>query len=297
MASNDILSYYAIYTPDEKRIPLSGERAVIHTCLLDSFANKPPSRILAAIFEMNAPFCLAVSAELLSTNVNEVKDTLIGCLGYNTYHTHFNKKFLFLYSDAGQTVDKRTTAWLANFLNSLAFYNVKIISLSSSQPCPEAAFFYYQDQSDLEKVTQNICTTLLERATPVNIVLDRSIQYSTTIEFIEQQVKNNISEREWNLIVHNEKNLRQFSALQVELENLKNLSKSQKDYLDFLLNRHTMEDAELELSRFEKIKRYYHYEYEILPLWFKRFGHLIKVATGKRSFRSLFDDNVKKYKE
>jgi len=49
-------------------------------------------------------------------------------------------------------------------------------------------------------------------------------------------------------------------------------------------------------SEMIKIKRFYHYEYEILPLWYKRFGHILKVLTGKRTFRSLFNDNVQKYK-
>jgi hypothetical protein len=43
--------------------------------------------------------------------------------------------------------------------------------------------------------------------------------------------------------------------------------------------------------------RWYHYEYEILPGWYKKFGHIIKVFMGKRTLRSLFGDNVKKYKD
>jgi hypothetical protein len=42
---------------------------------------------------------------------------------------------------------------------------------------------------------------------------------------------------------------------------------------------------------------WYKYEYDILPLWYKQFGHIIKVLMGKRSFRSLFNDHVKKYKD
>lgn len=41
---------------------------------------------------------------------------------------------------------------------------------------------------------------------------------------------------------------------------------------------------------------FYKNEYEILPLWYKRLGHILKVITGKRTFRSLFDKNSKKYK-
>jgi|SRR3954469_23639091 hypothetical protein len=45
-----------------------------------------------------------------------------------------------------------------------------------------------------------------------------------------------------------------------------------------------------------KINNFYHNEYEILPTWYKKLGHIIKVLQGKRAFRSLYDSNVKKYK-
>lgn len=48
---------------------------------------------------------------------------------------------------------------------------------------------------------------------------------------------------------------------------------------------------------YEQLIKWYHNEYEVLPLWFKRLGHIIKVLMGKRSFKSLFYDHVKKYKD
>ena len=45
------------------------------------------------------------------------------------------------------------------------------------------------------------------------------------------------------------------------------------------------------------ILHFYRNEYEILPLWYKRFGHILKVIAGKRSFRSLYDKTAKKYKD
>jgi hypothetical protein len=42
---------------------------------------------------------------------------------------------------------------------------------------------------------------------------------------------------------------------------------------------------------------WYHHEYEILPTWYKRLGHVIKVLMGRRTFRSLFSDKAKKYKD
>jgi len=55
------------------------------------------------------------------------------------------------------------------------------------------------------------------------------------------------------------------------------------------------------IARYEKqvteLLRFYKNEYEILPLWYKRLGHVIKVLMGKRTFRSLFDDRAKKYQD
>jgi hypothetical protein len=47
---------------------------------------------------------------------------------------------------------------------------------------------------------------------------------------------------------------------------------------------------------YDQLFKWYHNEYEILPLWYKRFGHILKVLMGKRTFKSLFHDHVKKYK-
>lgn len=41
-------------------------------------------------------------------------------------------------------------------------------------------------------------------------------------------------------------------------------------------------------SNRDTILEWYKKEYEVLPKWYKRFGHIIKVITGKRTFKSLF---------
>ncbi len=52
----------------------------------------------------------------------------------------------------------------------------------------------------------------------------------------------------------------------------------------------------VQMQERSKGMEWYHREYEVLPLWYKRFGHIIKVIMGKRSFRSLFTDDHKKDK-
>jgi hypothetical protein len=50
------------------------------------------------------------------------------------------------------------------------------------------------------------------------------------------------------------------------------------------------------VKQIKEITEFYYNEYDILPLWFKRLGQILKVIMGKRTFRSLYNDNVKKYK-
>lgn len=37
-----------------------------------------------------------------------------------------------------------------------------------------------------------------------------------------------------------------------------------------------------------ELLKWYNEQYEVLPLWYKRFGHILKVLMGKRTLRSLF---------
>lgn len=73
---------------------------------------------------------------------------------------------------------------------------------------------------------------------------------------------------------------------------------SKNAYLDFLLakSKEMNESGEFEFNDLVKLKKFYYYEYEILPLWYKRFGHIIKVIMGKRRLSSLFNDDIPKYR-
>jgi hypothetical protein len=60
----------------------------------------------------------------------------------------------------------------------------------------------------------------------------------------------------------------QVSELLTELQN-------QKEYLEIALRQ----------KETESILNFYHSEYEVLPLWYKRFGHVIKILMGKRKIK------------
>jgi hypothetical protein len=73
----------------------------------------------------------------------------------------------------------------------------------------------------------------------------------------------------------------------------------QRERIDSIINYHAfLSTADNRYSKqIKELMEFYKNEYEILPMWYKRFGHVIKVITGKRTFKSLFNDNVKKYKD
>lgn len=68
--------------------------------------------------------------------------------------------------------------------------------------------------------------------------------------------------------------------------------KRSKLYLSFIPLSKQVNETE-----YYDMRNWYRHEYEILPLWYKRFGHILKVIMGKRTFHSLFKNNVKKYKD
>lgn len=87
------------------------------------------------------------------------------------------------------------------------------------------------------------------------------------------------------LILHNKQLEEELGLLKKTHEVTAAELNNQKQFVEVLRSGHAARE----------LQDYYNREYEILPLWYKRFGHLVKVMTGKRTFRSLFRDDVKKY--
>ena len=104
-----------------------------------------------------------------------------------------------------------------------------------------------------------------------------------------QQVESDLSQRSpqlYSLIRVNGMLNRELRHLRIKYTSTAAELSYYKQYIGILRSDHPTRE----------IQDYYTREYEILPLWYKRFGHILKVFTGKRTFRSLFRDDVKKYK-
>ncbi|MDN3654410.1 hypothetical protein QWZ08_02160 [Ferruginibacter paludis] len=110
------------------------------------------------------------------------------------------------------------------------------------------------------------------------------------------QLTNALSDTETNLFKENPdlfNHLNQFCQLKNALVYLnENIQVAKEDLANQKAYLKIFKDQDESLN----INEFYRNEYEILPLWYKQLGHLIKVMMGKRTWRSLFNNNVKKYK-
>ncbi len=217
---------------------------------------------------------------------------LITILADVNYYKFGNSHIVFVEK---LTDDSSFEKWKKNLVSELAklgFKNIAIVPLESRT---------YTDFNlkEVSSVESDFTDLLMNEEKPL-IVFSR-ISSSKEIERIENRLKEKLGQLAENIL-----QLVKYRNLSLQKENetkryilyLEETVKTKTDYLDLLLKPSADTDAfsELGISKIQQIKNFYYYEYEILPLWFKRVGHVLKVIMGRRNFKSLFDNNVKKYK-
>lgn len=223
------------------------------------------------------PSCYKVNAEVvigfLRGQHKDAEDLFLQLLKSTLHRQGFRD---ILIADIYDTWDNFNPATGLSYLESSIldkkdeFYNMYVSRLVDSDIRP--SLFIEQDQQLIARLVW--CKQNAERK-----LFDSEIHLASMIR--SKQAKSD-----------------RISKMSHEKRQLEETLKTKNDYLDFLLEPGKEENVNgVRYSEAFKIKQFYHYEYEILPLWYKRFGHIIKVFTGKRNLGSLFNKNVKKYKE
>lgn len=174
------------------------------------------------------------------------------------------------------------------YLNHQGLHKVKFpifdYSVNGIQTIDNCSLFVMQEQ------TAGLRNTFSENndyASTMIIAFRKEITDFTIIS----DLKNQIISEETNHILKTD--ISQFyitkDQFELEMELWKKRTMLYKDFLSL--------SKKIQEKEYYDVLNWYRDEYEILPLWFKRFGHIIKVIMGKRSFRSLFSNDVKKYKD
>lgn len=79
-------------------------------------------------------------------------------------------------------------------------------------------------------------------------------------------------------------------ALQIQTLENSNFQIKQTSLLNELDNYKTHIAVLKSVHEATELQLYYDKEYEVLPIWYKRFGHILKLLMGKRNFKSLFNN-------
>ena len=251
---------------------------------------------------LQTPFCLLIEADGRPMELPQLEKYAENAVAFafhaNYLNRSFNTPYLF-FTSTGDSVPYIISAFRKKFqAQGFADIEYTIIPRDNRFPdSPDAARPVVINQTDASPgIAETYASLLAGQEVDRNILL---IYFSSTEQLNRQISELTMAEArlaDTSPIVHSL--LASNAALKIKHSRLLTEKGLLKEELDSLKNYYSFYN--LPESGYRKkvneLVEFYKYEYEILPLWYKRFGHLIKVLTGKRTFRSLFNDNVKKYK-
>lgn len=259
------------------------------SALLQFAQGLPPEKKMAVYFP---------STLIDKENYEQHIDTLMAIFFQPAYYVWQNRPVIFMEADAldGNSdffKQLKRHCVLHQYTDLQQLYTVKRNGPGGWQSfSPGTVFYHYWDNGKLPLSTY--VTAWISVFNPGNAVL-------MPIHFVIDTSDNARQLDEMNNLLAAEKDLGDQEDKQYRLAEKLYLQQMELLQLRDQISKHTTNEDNLQ--RYLDIQRkdlaraldWYHYEYEILPLWFKRVGQVIKVIMGKRTFKSLFNDNVKKY--
>jgi hypothetical protein len=290
-----------IFTPDHqllesKEVLDSGE--VIHAVICDDvtcFKKLAPEVIhhYELIHEQGCFFSIhfdfTKDTGTFGQDIIDLKETIMHCFFHPMYKVIHNKPLICLHSnEAKKTGAQKAIPELEKYAISQGYDGIEVIYFSHENIVRETNI-NFSSSSSLDTISSEYARLISEKYYSSKYI---GINYKDAQKTILK-----LTEVENKLLKDNPDHynqLKEYQELKCQLSVLnekitlteKELS-DQKEYLKIFRD----------LDESTKIMDFYKYEYEILPLWYKKMGHILKVLMGKRTFRSLFDNDVKKYKD
>jgi hypothetical protein len=219
-----------------------------------------------------------------------------------TESTRFITSFLFLpsylridqrpvinLSGNSQELLIKTTSALSGYLLSHGFNNVIINTLLTGDQLLTNDHRLFDSSEELLRHYKEVLQNDQYYNRDVFFYASSMERFHSALSLL-QQAENEFKQsfpKLYSLVNDNRMLEKEISGLRRKIAYTETELNHQKQYNDILRTDHST----------RQLQDYYTHEYEILPGWYKRLGHLLKVMTGKRTFRSLFRDDVKKYKD
>jgi hypothetical protein len=271
---------YYILTPDAIQRPV---KAAADTTIVLKVDGNIDNRIfqVAEEYLSNQPFCLKVQLQEPLT-IRQAAN-IIAFFFFSNYQRSNGIPQIIIEGEHEQVVQTGIEL-LQQSAKAQGFSGVQVIPGASMQPI--------YTTSDRQMI-KGVYNEWLQSAPKTSGALYISALRLEDLEIIKQDL-----EAEEDLF--NKQNPALFTVkkqnrqLQRQVQQLEQLYKSAQNEIGNQVSHNQILRSS---SQATSLQNYYNNEYEILPLWYKRLGHIIKVFMGKRSFRSLLSDRVKKYRE
>ena len=298
MESETLSHIHLISTPDKTSgVPLL-DNSVFNSFFFDVEDEKQLATIFRFVFstENRSPFSIIINCNSEKWTNNWL-DKLTLILSHPNYLKYQRKLILPVYSSCDNFNTKSILDLLSIKLKEQGFRDINIFDLKDASLKKEMPFrFYSKNKLPSDHFYECYLNDLIESESLFNIFIDvEDGKLAERFFKLKKESENRLKLQQpvmYQLI--RDRQLKSLEAAEHKaIINLlgEDLS-SKKAYLDFILGKFKEDQAP---NANMTMKKFYHHEYEILPTWYKRFGHIIKVFMGKRTFRSLFNDDVKKY--
>lgn len=204
------------------------------------------------------------------------------------FYLKIDEQLIINLSGNSQELLDETTSALATYFSSQGINNVVINQLTTRVDQHEAKSYYlFTSPNELENYYKEVLkndscyNTSIFFYTPSIAGINPPL---SLLQAAEDELKQ-ANPKLYVLISKNNLLAQEIRGLKRKLIYTETELGYQKQHNDILRSGHSTKE----------LQDYYNSEYEVLPKWYKRLGHIIKVITGKRTFRSLFRGDVKKY--
>jgi hypothetical protein len=240
--------------------------------------------------DLNIPLSVLITdkvAAIASEDIETYLDNLLSIFYQPGFYIKNESPVIFLDAANSQTAD---------FINALEkecvaqgykkLHTIRLVPVSEQAEgnIPPVAYKIDHGDLDFKNITEKWIDNCLEKhnSWPITLLMADKLG-AQTLELMLQKQNAFMNEKQYKIGNALYEIIEKAEAYQFQLH-LKGINEhNNQAYLEF------------QKQDLAKILDFYKYEYEILPLWYKRFGHILKVISGKRTLKSLFSDDVKKY--
>lgn len=286
--------YYIIHYPSDLDSFADIEKELVFVLLID--LNEP--QVIKDFFEAiyrkcNYEFCFLIKTSENELDQGEIVEHLVLLSFHCNYVRTALNELLVLSTTRIQSVETIITRLF--IMHGYKRVQFKYIGESTKTGIEKNEFYLI---SDIQNIEAGYSDFLINTGvSEIQILIDMETHISANVV---NKIEDKLTKTEKELFENNPSLYSLFEERKGYLQNNIKLNKRISSYKEILeVNREGLsytESNSINEKRVIEITNFYHYEYEILPKWFKRLGHLIKVVMGKRSLKSLVNDNVEKYK-